>query len=395
MPSNLSNPSSHKRILVCATGLVQYLEDQIQMGIRRFAYTHPNWHIKTFYAKNLDAQALKEIKKWKPDGILIVSRLPQALELLTLENIPRIVAGFDHDLPDEVNHVAIDNSAIGARAADYFIRNRYQHFAVVGLTHRRSYSEDRKAGFCSLLKKERFTPFVFDVETPSEAFWHRDPEMRSWLEALPKPIGIYCVMDPVTLQILEQARDLDLRIPGQISLLGTDNNRILCETTRPHLSSIPQPLEQAGYRAAEVLDAHMALNAAGKPIPIVNELIEPGEVVERQSTSLRAIPDPHIASAAHYMQEHTMDTDCIPEAARAAGMNRRSMERGFSKHLGISPGTFISNLKITHAKRLLNQTDLSMGDIAESCQMTQDHFATFFRKKTGQTPSGYRKDKRS
>lgn len=114
-------------------------------------------------------------------------------------------------------------------------------------------------------------------------------------------------------------------------------------------------------------------------------------VEERQSTSLRAIPDPAVARAAEYLHDHALTGGTIAEAARVAGINRRSMERGFQLHLGVSPGEYIKEVKTDHAKRLLIGTELRMAEVAEACGMVQDHFSTFFKTSIGMTPSGYRR----
>jgi transcriptional regulator GlxA family with amidase domain len=76
-----------------------------------------------------------------------------------------------------------------------------------------------------------------------------------------------------------------------------------------------------------------------------------------------------------------------------AGINRRALERGFRRFLGVSPGQYMTEVKLDHARKLLSQTDLRMWEIAEACQMTQDHFSYLFRTTTGQTPSAYRRTK--
>ncbi|MGA0332983.1 MAG: helix-turn-helix domain-containing protein [Kiritimatiellia bacterium] len=218
--------------------------------------------------------------------------------------------------------------------------------------------------------------------------------MDLWLRELPKPVAVYCVQDLVALRIMEQCRSLEIRVPTEVSLLGTDNHRVLCRSLRPFLSSIPQLLENAGFEAAELLAEQLNLRAAGvKPDP-VSKVIEPGEVVVRQSSSLKAIPDPAIAKAVNFIHDHALSGASIAEAAREGGLNRRAMERGFQRHLGVTPGQYIHEVKLDHAKRLLRETDLRMWEIADSCLMTQEYFANFFRRSVGMSPSAYRRKRR-
>lgn len=64
----------------------------------------------------------------------------------------------------------------------------------------------------------------------------------------------------------------------------------------------------------------------------------------------------------------------------------------FSKKTGITIKSYLVNERIEAAKRLLTDTDTSIGDIAEQVGYTSiPHFSTAFSTKTGVTPSEYRK----
>jgi AraC-like DNA-binding protein len=64
----------------------------------------------------------------------------------------------------------------------------------------------------------------------------------------------------------------------------------------------------------------------------------------------------------------------------------------FKKYEGISPGKFIIRARIRAAKRLLHLTDEPIGRIAEILNYNDSYsFSKQFHKKTGATPSEYRK----
>jgi LacI family transcriptional regulator len=379
---------------MCITGLSQYYELDVLMGIRRFALNRPDWEMGYVDADAAHGEPLREVLAWKPDGILIVTQSTRVPELLRLKDVPTVIIDRHHDHPPGVSRIEVDDEAVGRRAAEYFLKNRFSHLAVAVSPQNPLYSSLRADGFAKALAARRITPHTFQVQQISGRPWFHQPELNAWLESLPKPVGIYCVQDMVAQRILEQCRELGLHIPSEVSVLGTDNHRLLCEAFRPFLSSIPQPLEACGFRAAELLQELLEYRAAGKTAPVVCERIAPGDVVERQSTSLRAIADPAIAKAANYLHDHLLQGGSIDEAVRVAGINRRSLERGFQRHLGVTPGQYMNEVKIDHAKRLLTETELRMSEVAEACGMVQEHFATFFRKQTGQTPSAYRRKMR-
>lgn len=391
----MSSSLRQKRILICSTALVAYLEDEVQAGIRRFALNQPNWEIALLHAFEVEQGGLDDVLSWKPDGILVVTRPSRVPELLHLENVPTVLVDLNQECPKGVSRICVDDEAIGSRAADYFIQNRFEQVAVISAPGDRMYSALREDGFVRTVLRHNMTPHRFEVKHLLGKPWYHNPEIDTWLKDLPKPIGIYCVQDTISQQIIKHAHRLGIRVPGEVSIVGTDNNHHLCDSIRPRMSSIPQPLEACGFQAAERLSELIQLKAEKKPLPVIQDAIEPGEVVVRQSSSLRAIPDTAIAAAASYLQDHALQGGTIAEAAKVAGLNRRALERGFKKNLGVTPGQYLSEVKLDHAKRLLRETDLRMSDIAEACLMTQEHFATMFRKSTDITPSEYRRKRKN
>lgn len=68
--------------------------------------------------------------------------------------------------------------------------------------------------------------------------------------------------------------------------------------------------------------------------------------------------------------------------------------REFRKYTGYSPKQYITNLRLQHAKELLNNHSLSVSDIASLVGYEdQLYFSRIFRKYTGLSPSDYRTTK--
>lgn len=379
------------RILVCSTALSAYLEDTVQMGIRRFALGRPDWQLGHLHAEETDDNHVRDVLRWNPDGILIVARPSQVPKLMVPKECPAMVVDLYHEHVPKISRVEVDDTAIGRRAAEFFLRNRFEHFGLIVWPGNPPFSRLRSEGFAHRLKSAGKTCVTFETSYTCMQPWHRNPDLETWLQELPKPVALYCVNDLTAMRIQEHCARLKIRIPSEASVLGTDNNLFLCESVRPLISSIPQPLELTGFRAAELLAEQIQVRDDGGNPYVIHEEIQPGEVVERQSTSLRALPDPAVARAANYLHDHVLRGGTIARAAREAGLNRRALERGFKRHLGITPGEYVREVKIEHAKRLLSSTDLRMSDIAGACLMSQEHFSTFFKSSTGQSPSQYRR----
>jgi AraC-like DNA-binding protein len=82
----------------------------------------------------------------------------------------------------------------------------------------------------------------------------------------------------------------------------------------------------------------------------------------------------------------------IPELAKKVHYNHQYFSSLFKKYKGISPSEFIIQARIKAAKRLLHLTDEPIGQIADILNYSDIYsFSKQFRKKTGATPSEYRK----
>ena len=103
--------------------------------------------------------------------------------------------------------------------------------------------------------------------------------------------------------------------------------------------------------------------------------------------------DDRIAEAKKYIDLHFRETD-IQSAANKTGLSRRRFNDLFKKQYGITPGHYLTSLKIDAAKSLLVENGLSVKSIAEHCGF-EDHyyFCKVFKEMTGATPTQFRKGK--
>jgi len=67
-----------------------------------------------------------------------------------------------------------------------------------------------------------------------------------------KPTAIFASNDEMAVGIIDAANAAGIDIPGDISLVGFDDN-VVAQTARPRLTSVRQPLEEMGEAACQVL----------------------------------------------------------------------------------------------------------------------------------------------
>lgn len=82
----------------------------------------------------------------------------------------------------------------------------------------------------------------------------------------------------------------------------------------------------------------------------------------------------------------------VQQVADKFDLNASYLSRLFKRETGISLKSYILNMKIDYAKYLLTSTTMQISEIAEEAYFSDDkQFLHTFKKKTGTTPSKYRK----
>lgn len=95
-----------------------------------------------------------------------------------------------------------------------------------------------------------------------------------------------------------------------------------------------------------------------------------------------------------YLEANIRQTEItVDDLASAAAVSPSGLNRKMKHITGSSPGEFVRQLKIRRAATLLTTTDSSVTAIALDCGFNdQNYFARYFKKKTGLTPTDYRRE---
>ncbi|MBO9452903.1 helix-turn-helix domain-containing protein [Tropicibacter sp. R16_0] len=94
-----------------------------------------------------------------------------------------------------------------------------------------------------------------------------------------------------------------------------------------------------------------------------------------------------LSKAIDVMQETWEEPVSPSEIARQVGISTRQLERLFSRHLGMSPKTYMMVIKLERARALLQQTQMRVIDVATACGFsTQNMFSKHYRRHFGISP---------
>ncbi|MGQ4385159.1 GlxA family transcriptional regulator [Streptomyces sp. SAS_270] len=81
----------------------------------------------------------------------------------------------------------------------------------------------------------------------------------------------------------------------------------------------------------------------------------------------------------------------VDQLAQQAGMSRRTLIRRFNSETGRPPMRWLLDTRLSHARELLESTDLTVESVARRCGFgTSANFRTLFKTHVGVPPSVYR-----
>ena len=99
------------------------------------------------------------------------------------------------------------------------------------------------------------------------------------LNTAPGITAVISVNDDLALGVMHKAHQMNLQIPGDISIAGFDDQHF-CKALTPSLTTVYHPSSEAGFQAAQAIDAFLKSN--GKDV--LPKLVLPTRLVAREST---------------------------------------------------------------------------------------------------------------
>ncbi len=100
----------------------------------------------------------------------------------------------------------------------------------------------------------------------------------------------------------------------------------------------------------------------------------------------------NIDKAIEYLRDQYDREYSLEEAAKVAYLSPYHFIKVFKSYTGKTPYEYLMYVKIQKAKELLSSNNLSITEICFACGFNNpSNFSTFFKRKVGVAPSGYRK----
>ncbi|WOO41036.1 DNA-binding transcriptional regulator [Rubellicoccus peritrichatus] len=337
--------------------------------------------------------SLKELEDWNGDGIITEIYTQEEAAFFESLGIPYVNTST-YDISPNAHSVSPNNRMIGRLGAEHLLDSDIDSFAFVGPLHLKV-AKSRYIGFAEFLEKkgsacdislsECITIKDKDLYVPRKTY---APEVfYDAIKQLRKPVGIMASTDKIGISIMIACRQLGLRSPEDVALIGVDNDEIYSHLSFVGMTSIKPNSWEIGYEAAKRL--HRLLK--GEKVKPERVLIPPGEIVQRDSTDRIRSKYPVIAHALRFIRNHASEDIDVNSVVDLLPASRRWLELKFNEEVGHGISQEIRRVRLEHAKKLFKNKKLSLEKIArETGFNTVERLNFAFEKNCGQSAKEYR-----
>ncbi|MFN3190000.1 MAG: substrate-binding domain-containing protein [Aureliella sp.] len=361
-------------------------------GIARYSRTLGNWSI-LHEEMTIDDPVPRWMCESQIDGVIARVDEPIVEPLRGLQ-VPIVDVRCRH-LFDNMPQVETDDRKVAEMAFEHLWQRGFRRFAFSGYQGAH-YSENRLRSFRELVKSVDCPLSIFEVSNENRYQLTRiekmgvvdDSGFTSWLSELAPPIGLFACNDIRGQQVLNACRQLNVKVPDDLGVIGVDDDDTVCPLSDPPLSSVRPNAEEVGYRAAQTLASMMR----GQPIHTQVEYVSPIGVTQRLSTQVVAVDDRIVARACQFIRENVVHGINVERVVDHVQVSRRQLERRFREALGRTPHDELTAVQIEKVKQLLVESDLSLERIAPLAGYShKERLAAVFKRETNETPGAYRK----
>lgn len=188
------------------------------------------------------------------DAIIIMS-VPleeQFLTRLEMTNFPVVLIETQDD---RFPSIQVDHQYGAELATEFLVSKGYTKLGYLGFTNMDNYSFNtsqlREQGYRNVLERNGISireDFVYKCDYGIESAY--EAIKKEWTSG-DRPRAIFCATDVNALGVLKAAKDLGIRVPEDLAIIGFDNIEM---ASYMELTTIEQPMEDTGRIAAQLVE---------------------------------------------------------------------------------------------------------------------------------------------
>ena len=399
-PASLKSASHSPRRVVVALRMAGIAGQDKLNGIFEHLSAGHRWQLIIYRTRHeFTAETVRHEISLGTHGFIVgIPDAEDALAELAATDVPTVVmniagGGIDRRKRN-IAHVKSDSCVVGREAANAFIRQGiYKSYAFAGYRSDCDWSSDRGDAFRETLRKEGFDCEMFDLNHFGADVEDKEVLAR-WLTDLRKPCGLFTACDDRAFEILDVCRELKIRVPAEIGLIGVNNDPILCENAEPRLSSIQPDFIGEGRIAAGLLERMMS----GHDLFSRERINRVGirDIIHRESTTPHSKTGRLVQRILAYVNAEALTGIGVEDVAARFKVSRSLLELRFRELQGESVYEALLRIRLDEVKRRLRHTDETISEITAACGWKNPTPPkTLFKKRFGISMREYRRQNKT
>ena len=381
--------------LILLTDFTETFSYNLLKGILAYSKSHDPWVVCRMPPSYKNSYGIKGVlkwaKAWQADAIIGRFDNNDNVDIFRENGIIALAQDYKSRF-NNIPNITGNYRATGKMAAEFFLSKGFQNFAFSGYRDA-VWSQERCEGFYECISAHGFGSnfHVYQDQSLDDLWFYESPPLLTWLKSLPKPTALMACDDNQGNRITEVCRVNNIRVPDKIAILGVDNDDIICNLSEPPLSSINHNIVRGGFEAAAMIDR--LLNDEERDCRDV--VLQPVNVVNRQSTDFYATTDVHIHTALTYIHQNLASEITVSDIVRQVPLSRRLLEIRFKQVTKQSIHKYIFNLRMERFAQMLLASDTPIADVAEQVGISNfKNLSRQFKALKNVSPNEYRKEHR-
>ena len=352
--------------LLIITDFTESFANKLLKGIVAYSRCKEQWAIcrmpPSYKAQIGIPGVVKFAKDWGADAVIGQFEETDDVGLFAKNGIAAVAQDFKKRFTT-IPNITADYIGTGRMAARFYIDRGFRNFGFFGFNHV-CWSDERLEGFRKEVEEAGFGDsfYPYNMQDIDHLWYYERDRMAEWLRMIPKPIGIMACDDNQGNNLIEACHSAGVRIPAEVSVIGVDDDELLCSLGSTTLSSIHVDIEDGGWKAAELIER--MVNFPGAPVEDV--VLKPVKIVGRMSTAAFATDDAQIQKAVQFIHKNYQKKITVKDVTAEVALSRRLLERRFKTVTGQTIYQYITDLKIKHFAEMLLTTGDQVINIALS-----------------------------
>jgi LacI family transcriptional regulator len=161
--------------------------------------------------------------------------------------VPKTLTTDSHHLPDVTSFDTVNNNdqRSSQLVVEHLVTQGIKRIAMLSFdVQNGTVLTEREIGYRTQMERSGLNDEA-QIVRASQSLRDIQIAAKNLLESDERPEAIYCWTDFVALEVISVAESLELRVPGDIAIVGHDNT-IYCDFQQNSLTSIDQGGEQIG-----------------------------------------------------------------------------------------------------------------------------------------------------